>query len=89
MKSLEYHSEKKGRVHPCTLLRLVKIDSPVCTHSCNIPTVCTVLSRNKILDSDDDICLFESDCEESEEGADEIDNIPVNPDTYGARDGTE
>ncbi|GFW37501.1 uncharacterized protein TNCV_861081 [Trichonephila clavipes] len=41
------------------------------------------------LDSDEDIRLSESDYEESEESADIIDNIPVNPDTYIARDGTE
>ncbi|GFS52395.1 hypothetical protein TNCV_4850991 [Trichonephila clavipes] len=34
------------------------------------------------LDSDEDIKLSESDCEESEESADIIDNIPVNPDIY-------
>ncbi|GFW63820.1 uncharacterized protein TNCV_3744251 [Trichonephila clavipes] len=41
------------------------------------------------LDSDEDIRLSESDCEESEEIADIIDNIPVNSDIYVARDGTE
>ncbi|GFW89901.1 hypothetical protein TNCV_2979971 [Trichonephila clavipes] len=34
------------------------------------------------LDSEEDIRLSESDCEESEESADIIDNIPVNPDIY-------
>ncbi|GFW12529.1 uncharacterized protein TNCV_817811 [Trichonephila clavipes] len=34
------------------------------------------------LDSDEDIRLNESDCEESVENADIIDNIPVNADTY-------
>ncbi|GFV57808.1 hypothetical protein TNCV_3071871 [Trichonephila clavipes] len=40
-------------------------------------------------DSDEDIRLSESDCEESEEGADVIENIPVNPDIYDATDGIE
>ncbi|GFX52109.1 hypothetical protein TNCV_981461 [Trichonephila clavipes] len=39
--------------------------------------------------SDENIRLNESDCEESEKRADVIDNIPVNPDIYVARDGTE
>ncbi|GFT98878.1 uncharacterized protein TNCV_3792841 [Trichonephila clavipes] len=38
------------------------------------------------LDSEEDVRLSESDCEESEESADVIDNIPVNPDMYVARD---
>ncbi|GFX37732.1 uncharacterized protein TNCV_3115831 [Trichonephila clavipes] len=38
--------------------------------------------------SDGGIRFSESDCE-SEERADEIDNIPVNPYIYVARDGTE
>ncbi|GFX93029.1 hypothetical protein TNCV_139731 [Trichonephila clavipes] len=33
--------------------------------------------------------LNKSDCEETEESADVIDNISVNIDTYVARDGTE
>ncbi|GFW45465.1 uncharacterized protein TNCV_3244051 [Trichonephila clavipes] len=41
------------------------------------------------LDSDEEIRLSESDCEESEESADEIDNIPIYPDIYGVRDNTE
>ncbi|GFX62114.1 uncharacterized protein TNCV_2228401 [Trichonephila clavipes] len=41
------------------------------------------------LDSDEEIRLSESDCEESEESADIIDNIPVNSDIYIARDHTE
>ncbi|GFX02012.1 uncharacterized protein TNCV_372011 [Trichonephila clavipes] len=41
------------------------------------------------LDSDDDILLHESDCDESDESADEIDNIPVNPNIYVTRNGTE
>ncbi|GFW57936.1 uncharacterized protein TNCV_1418831 [Trichonephila clavipes] len=41
------------------------------------------------LDSYEDIKLSESKCEESEESADVIDNIPVNPDIYVARGGTE
>ncbi|GFW62026.1 uncharacterized protein TNCV_1684571 [Trichonephila clavipes] len=41
------------------------------------------------LHSDENIKLSESDCEESEESADIIDNIPVNPDIYVAGDGTE
>ncbi|GFV87685.1 uncharacterized protein TNCV_779691 [Trichonephila clavipes] len=41
------------------------------------------------LDSEEDIRLSESDCEESEESADEIDNIPVNPDAYIVRYGSE
>ncbi|GFV02512.1 hypothetical protein TNCV_3438271 [Trichonephila clavipes] len=40
-------------------------------------------------DSEEDITLYERDCEESEESADVNDNIPVNPDIYVARDGTE
>ncbi|GFX18626.1 uncharacterized protein TNCV_3310871 [Trichonephila clavipes] len=38
---------------------------------------------------DEDIRSSESDCEESEESADVIDNTPVNPVIYVARDGTE
>ncbi|GFX92124.1 uncharacterized protein TNCV_1740441 [Trichonephila clavipes] len=38
------------------------------------------------LDSDEDIRLSESDCKESEQSADVIDNIPENPDKYVARD---
>ncbi|GFS63349.1 hypothetical protein TNCV_2308811 [Trichonephila clavipes] len=34
------------------------------------------------LDSDEDIRLREGDCEESEESAGEVDNIPVNPYMY-------
>ncbi|GFS82886.1 uncharacterized protein TNCV_289111 [Trichonephila clavipes] len=41
------------------------------------------------LNSDEDIRLNESDCEESEESADEIHNIPVNPDIYVTRDDIE
>ncbi|GFV19070.1 transposable element Tcb2 transposase [Trichonephila clavipes] len=41
------------------------------------------------LDSDEDIRLRENNCEESEESEDAIDNIPVNPDIYVARHGTE
>ncbi|GFW95498.1 hypothetical protein TNCV_1721992 [Trichonephila clavipes] len=40
-------------------------------------------------DSDEDLRLSESDCEESGGSADVIDNIPVNPDVYISRDGTE
>ncbi|GFW17863.1 uncharacterized protein TNCV_1134631 [Trichonephila clavipes] len=36
------------------------------------------------LDSDEDIRLNERECKESEERADVIDNIPVNPDIYVA-----
>ncbi|GFU60105.1 DUF4817 domain-containing protein [Trichonephila clavipes] len=39
--------------------------------------------------SDEDINLNESDCKEYEENADVIDNIPVNTDTYFAKDRTE
>ncbi|PRD21702.1 UNVERIFIED_CONTAM: hypothetical protein NCL1_51054 [Trichonephila clavipes] len=39
--------------------------------------------------SDEDIRLNESNCEESEESADVIDIIPINPDIYASRDGTE
>ncbi|GFV41983.1 hypothetical protein TNCV_2751641 [Trichonephila clavipes] len=39
-------------------------------------------------DSDEDISLNESGCEEFEEGANVIDNIPVNSDVYVSRDGT-
>ncbi|GFX33130.1 transposable element Tc3 transposase [Trichonephila clavipes] len=42
-----------------------------------------------LANSDEDIKLNKSDCEESEESANVIDNIPVNPDTYVSRDGTE
>ncbi|GFT07612.1 uncharacterized protein TNCV_4045671 [Trichonephila clavipes] len=41
------------------------------------------------LDSVKDIRLSDSDCEESEESADIIDNIPVNIDIYIAKDGPE
>ncbi|GFU79954.1 uncharacterized protein TNCV_578341 [Trichonephila clavipes] len=41
------------------------------------------------LDFNEDIRLSESDCEKSKESADEIDNIPANPDIYVARDGPE
>ncbi|GFV16477.1 hypothetical protein TNCV_4785391 [Trichonephila clavipes] len=37
------------------------------------------------LDSNEDVRLNERDCEESEESADEIDNVLVNPDIYLAR----
>ncbi|GFX33616.1 transposable element Tc3 transposase [Trichonephila clavipes] len=40
-------------------------------------------------DSDEDIRLSKSDCEESEESVDEIDEIPVNPNLYVARGGIE
>ncbi|GFT72234.1 retrovirus-related Pol polyprotein from transposon 412 [Trichonephila clavipes] len=39
-------------------------------------------------DADEDVGLNESDCEESEESADIVDNIPVNPDVYVSRDST-
>ncbi|GFU35642.1 uncharacterized protein TNCV_2099381 [Trichonephila clavipes] len=39
--------------------------------------------------SDEDLRLSESDCEEFEESADIINNIPVNFDIYIARDSTE
>ncbi|GFX67992.1 hypothetical protein TNCV_2288541 [Trichonephila clavipes] len=41
------------------------------------------------LSSDEDIRLSTSDCKKSEESADVIDNIPVNRDTYVARNRTE
>ncbi|GFY14278.1 uncharacterized protein TNCV_3614661 [Trichonephila clavipes] len=41
------------------------------------------------LDSDEVIRLSESDCEESKESADIIDNIPINPVIYVAREGSE
>ncbi|GFT05687.1 hypothetical protein TNCV_1045441 [Trichonephila clavipes] len=41
------------------------------------------------LDSDKDIRLSESDCEESAKIADIIDNIPVNLDLYVSRNGTK
>ncbi|GFV65230.1 hypothetical protein TNCV_4572301 [Trichonephila clavipes] len=41
------------------------------------------------INSDEDIRLRESDCEESEENADIIENIPVNLDLYIDRDDTE
>ncbi|GFY30246.1 hypothetical protein TNCV_4064971 [Trichonephila clavipes] len=41
------------------------------------------------LDSNEDIRLSESNCEEFEESADIIDKNPVNPDIYIATDGTE
>ncbi|GFW32462.1 uncharacterized protein TNCV_676211 [Trichonephila clavipes] len=44
---------------------------------------------NLTKDSDEDIRLNESDCEESEESADITDNSPANPDIYVARDVTE
>ncbi|GFT25382.1 hypothetical protein TNCV_182131 [Trichonephila clavipes] len=44
---------------------------------------------NVTQDSDEDIRLSESDRKESEESADDIDNIPVNPDFHVVRDGTE
>ncbi|GFV30353.1 uncharacterized protein TNCV_98281 [Trichonephila clavipes] len=37
----------------------------------------------------EDILLSESDCKESEKSANEIDNIPVKPDIYVAKDDTE
>ncbi|GFU28447.1 uncharacterized protein TNCV_1938351 [Trichonephila clavipes] len=39
--------------------------------------------------SDEDIRMSESNCEESKESTDLIDNIPVNPNIYVARDDTE
>ncbi|GFT04952.1 uncharacterized protein TNCV_4744891 [Trichonephila clavipes] len=48
------------------------------------------LRMNRLnLDFDEDIGLNESDCGEPSESADVIDNIPVNPDVYVARDGTD
>ncbi|GFW28445.1 uncharacterized protein TNCV_4641101 [Trichonephila clavipes] len=41
------------------------------------------------LDSDKDIRMGKSACKESEKSADEVNNIPVNPDIYVTRDGTE
>ncbi|GFX82296.1 uncharacterized protein TNCV_973081 [Trichonephila clavipes] len=41
------------------------------------------------LDSNKFLRLSESDCEESEDSTNEKDNIPVNPDIYVTRDGTE
>ncbi|GFS83163.1 hypothetical protein TNCV_1287491 [Trichonephila clavipes] len=41
------------------------------------------------LNSDEDIRLNESDCNESEESGDEVDNAPVNSDIYVIRDGAE
>ncbi|GFY02754.1 uncharacterized protein TNCV_3506341 [Trichonephila clavipes] len=41
------------------------------------------------LDSNEDKGLRESDCKEPEETADEIYNVPVNPDIYAARDDSE
>ncbi|GFW72251.1 hypothetical protein TNCV_702881 [Trichonephila clavipes] len=38
---------------------------------------------------DEDISFSESDCEKSEKSADVIDNIPVKPDIYVAKDGAE
>ncbi|GFY18895.1 transposable element Tcb2 transposase [Trichonephila clavipes] len=47
------------------------------------------LLDNVVQNSDEDIKVNENDCEESEESADVIDNIPVNPNIYVTRDGTE
>ncbi|GFW48842.1 hypothetical protein TNCV_3900401 [Trichonephila clavipes] len=41
------------------------------------------------LDSDEIMRLNERDCEESDESEDVIDDTPVNPDIYVARDGAE
>ncbi|GFV07071.1 hypothetical protein TNCV_4687451 [Trichonephila clavipes] len=41
------------------------------------------------LDSDEDKRLSESDCEESEESADIIANVPLNTDIYVTGDGKE
>ncbi|GFW44872.1 uncharacterized protein TNCV_4511861 [Trichonephila clavipes] len=40
-------------------------------------------------DSNEDIGLSESDCEEFEESADIIDSIPINTNIYISRDGKE
>ncbi|GFV24913.1 hypothetical protein TNCV_883791 [Trichonephila clavipes] len=65
------------------------------------PSVCIVCMKrfipdlvkseclSKYPDSDEDVRLNESDCEESEESADVIDNISVNSDIYVAKDGIE
>ncbi|GFW63262.1 hypothetical protein TNCV_3476781 [Trichonephila clavipes] len=45
--------------------------------------------KNIWKDSDENMRLNESDCEEFVESADEIDNIPVYPDIYATRDVTE
>ncbi|GFX66218.1 uncharacterized protein TNCV_341931 [Trichonephila clavipes] len=59
-----------------------------------IANLLTDLSENELngselscsnLDSNEGIRLSESDCKESEESADEIGNIPLNPDIYVAR----
>ncbi|GFW05538.1 down syndrome cell adhesion molecule-like protein Dscam2 [Trichonephila clavipes] len=49
------------------------------------------ISTLRVEDGDpkEDITLIESDCEESEEGAEVIDNVPVNADIYVARYSTE
>ncbi|GFX93893.1 uncharacterized protein TNCV_3412561 [Trichonephila clavipes] len=43
-------------------------------------------AKNSSLNSDEDIRLSESDCEESEKKSDEIDNVPVHSDIYAVRD---
>ncbi|GFX74519.1 hypothetical protein TNCV_3214061 [Trichonephila clavipes] len=62
------------------------------------PTAGVMLFENKSdgvscldsnLDSDEDIMLSENDCEESEENADGIDNIPVNSGIYVSGDITD
>ncbi|GFV94732.1 uncharacterized protein TNCV_3864551 [Trichonephila clavipes] len=77
-------------------MQLYKISSPTGNEkSCN--TVKYFRTEDKISssmaatapNSYEDIRLKESDCEESEENGDIIDNIPVSPDIYVARDGTE
>ncbi|GFT52529.1 hypothetical protein TNCV_14921 [Trichonephila clavipes] len=41
------------------------------------------------LDFDEDLKLTESDCEKSDESADVIDKIPVNPNIYVSRNDTK
>ncbi|GFX17951.1 uncharacterized protein TNCV_2293991 [Trichonephila clavipes] len=67
-------------------LRSDKIDNLLRELSENESVGCLMSCSN--LDFDEDIRLSEDDCKESEKSADVIDNIPVNPDIYVARDVT-
>ncbi|GFV59160.1 uncharacterized protein TNCV_2339011 [Trichonephila clavipes] len=78
--------------HPETMVRRKDLRSD------EIANLLRELSENELhvgelsssnLDSNKGIRFSKSDCEESEETADVIDNTPVNPDTYVTRDGTE
>ncbi|GFX76175.1 uncharacterized protein TNCV_2144791 [Trichonephila clavipes] len=75
-----------GRVFLNLTASVPTIWSRVMSNEVNASTLVRRQLSCSNLDSNEDIRLSGSDCEESEESADVIDNIPVNPDIYVARD---